>query len=92
MGMNDGDGMPAAMMPGLASDDETRALSLAEGPSKGRLWIELMRTHHISGVNMASAAIDLTSAEKVRRLARIQVDVQTYEIEQYDLILATDDA
>lgn len=90
MGIKNGDAMPAAMMPGLACDDELRVLSLAEGMSKGRLWIELMRTHHISGVDMALAAIDLVNLEKVRRLARIQVDVQTYEIEQYNLLLATD--
>ncbi len=90
MGMNDGAGMPLAMMPGLASDDEMRELSLAVGIDRGRLWIELMRTHHLGGVDMAAAAIDLAAAEKVRRLARIQVDVQTYEIEQYDLLLATD--
>ncbi|MDW3178802.1 MAG: DUF305 domain-containing protein [Acidimicrobiia bacterium] len=89
MGMSDGAGVPFSMMPGLASDEEMRALSLAEGLDRGRLWIELMRTHHVGGVDMAKAAIELVGAEKVRRLARIQVDVQTYEIEQYDQLLTT---
>lgn len=90
MGMNGGAGVPAAMMPGLASTDDMRALSLAEGASRGKLWIELMRAHHLGGVAMATAAIELVSADKVRRLAGIQVDVQTFEIEQYDLLLETD--
>lgn len=77
-------------MPGFASDDEMRALSLAEGHDRGRLWLELMRAHHVGGVHMASAAVDLVDVEKVQRLAQTQVDVQTYEIEQYDLILAND--
>lgn len=90
MGMNDGAGMPAAMMMGLASDEEMQALSLAEGREAGRMWIELMRAHHEGGVHMATAAVDLVRTEKVKRLADVQVAVQSYEIEQYDLLLATD--
>lgn len=89
MGMNDGAGIPTAMMPGLASDDEMQSLSQAEGSAQGKLWIELMRAHHIGGVAMAEAAIELVSADKVRRLARTQVDVQTFEIAQYDELLET---
>lgn len=90
MGMNGGAGMPAAMMSGLATDDEMRALSQREGMAQGKLWIELMRAHHVGGVAMAEAAIELASAEKVQRLARIQATVQAFEIGQYDLLLATD--
>ena len=90
MGMNFGTGIPADAMMGLASDDDMRQLSLAEGIDRGRLWLELMRAHHVGGVHMATAAIDLVSVEKVRRLARVQVQVQTYEIGQYDLLLATE--
>lgn len=90
MGMNDGAGMPLAMMPGLATDAEMLELSRAEGRDAGRMWIELMRAHHVGGVNMADAAVELASAEKVVRLARVQSAVQTFEIEQYDLLLATE--
>lgn len=90
MGMNGGAGIPVEAMTGLASDDEMRELSLAEGTERGRLWLQLMRAHHVGGVHMATAAIDLVDTEKVRRLARTQIDVQTYEIEQYDLLLAAD--
>ncbi len=89
MGMNGGTGVPIAMMPGLASDEEMRALASATGVEQGRLWIELMRAHHVGGVDMASAAVQLATAEKVRRIARVQVDVQTYEISQYDMLLTT---
>ncbi len=90
MGMNGGEGIPAQDMIGLASDDDMRALSAAEGTDQGRLWLELMRAHHVGGVHMATAAIDLVSVDKVRRLANTQVNVQSYEIEQYDLLLASD--
>ena len=89
MGVNDGAGMPAAMMPGLATDDQMRSLSLAEGMAQGRVWIELMRAHHVGGVAMAEAAIELVSSEKVIRLARVQAEVQAFEISQYDELLAT---
>ncbi len=84
------DGEALDMMPGLASDEEMRKLSLTDGIERGRLWLELMRAHHVGGVHMATAAIDLAGLEKVRRLARTQVDVQTYEIDQYDLLLAAE--
>lgn len=87
--MHDGVAMRVGMMPGLASDDEMRSLSLAEGMAQGKMWIELMRAHHVGGVAMAEAAIDLVSVEKVRRLARTQVEVQTFEITQYDELLST---
>lgn len=90
MGMNFGQGIPAEYMPGLASDAEMQELSLAEGIERGRMWIELMRAHHVGGVHMAEAAIEAVSIEKVRRLAGVQVQVQTFEIEQYDLLLATE--
>lgn len=89
MGMNDGEGMPTAMMPGLASDEEMRSLSVAEGAEQGRRWLELMRAHHVGGVAMAEAATGLVSTDKVARLARIQAEVQTYEIGQYDILLST---
>ncbi len=88
MGMNDGAGMPAAMMPGLASEADMRALATAEGWEQGRLWLTLMRAHHVGGVDMANAAVAMAHSEKVRRLASVQARVQTYEIEQYDLLLA----
>jgi uncharacterized protein (DUF305 family) len=90
MGMNDGAGMPLAMMPGLASDEEMMALGIAEGLEQGRMWIELMRTHHLGGIDMASAATEMAGAEKVRRIAQVQVAVQAYEVSQYNDLLATE--
>ncbi len=90
MGMNFGSGIPAEAMMGLASEEDMRELSTAQGIDRGRLWLQLMRAHHVGGVHMATAAIDLVSVERVRRLAQVQVEVQTYEIGQYDLLLGSD--
>lgn len=89
MGLNEGAGVPASMMPGLATAEELSSLSAATGADQGRMWIELMRAHHVGGVAMAEAAVEVGSSDKVRRLATIQVQVQTFEIGQYDELLAT---
>ena len=89
MGMNDGAGMPLAMMPGYATAAQLQDLARADGLDQGRMWLELMRAHHVGGVAMAEAAAELAGTEKVRRLAAAQAAVQSYEISQYDLLLAT---
>ena len=83
-------GIPLEDMPGYATDAELVALSNAEpGVEKGRMWLELMRAHHVGGVSMAAAATELASEEKVVRLARTQAEVQAWEIAQYDVLLDT---
>ena len=89
MGMNEGAGMPLAMMPGYASAAELQALAQADGIDQGRQWLTLMRAHHVGGVAMADAAATMASEEKVIRLATTQSAVQSFEIDQYDQLLAT---
>lgn len=79
-----------SMMPGVATSAQMQALSLAEGRDQGRMWLELMRAHHIGGVDMAAAAIPLVAVDKVRRIAETQVKVQGFEIAQYDQLLTVD--
>ena len=88
MGANQGAGMPLAMMPGYASDEQLVALSRLNGDAQGKRWLELMRAHHIGGVMMASEAKNLASSAKVVRLANFQVQAQNFEISQYDLLLS----
>lgn len=83
-------GIPLSDMPGYATDAQMFALSQSEpGLPQGRLWLELMRAHHVGGVMMAEAAVELTVDPKVIRLARTQAEVQAFEIAQYDLLLRT---
>jgi len=92
MGMADGQGMPSAMMPGLATDEQMRSLAVADGEERGRLWLVLMRAHHVGGVTMANAAVNSVATTKVRRMATTQSAVQSYEISQYDQLLDQLDA
>lgn len=89
MGMNGGAGVPIDAMPGLATDAEMFELATADGEAQGRRWLELMRAHHEGGVAMATMASTNAATDKVRRLATTQAAVQTYEIAQYDELLAT---
>lgn len=87
--MHGGEAWPLEAMHGYASDAELHELSTTSGTAQGRLWLELMRAHHVGGVAMAEAAVRLTSESKVVRLAETQIATQTFEIEQYDLLLAS---
>ncbi len=82
-------GVPLTEMMGYASDDDLTALSQVTGRDQGRWWLRLMRAHHEGGVAMATAAEGLASADKVVRLAGWQAQQQTFEIGQYDQLLAT---
>ena len=80
--------MPAADMPGLASGLEMRTLATTEGIAKGRLFLTLMRAHHIGGVHMADAATGAATAP-VRQIAFQTSANQTFEIAIFDELLAT---
>lgn len=88
MGANQGDGMPVAMMPGYASDEQLLELSLQSGGALGKQWLTLMHAHHVGGVMMASQAKDLASSPKVVRLATLQIVTQNFEISQYESLLS----
>ncbi|MFK7891882.1 MAG: DUF305 domain-containing protein [Granulosicoccus sp.] len=88
MGANQGSGMPVAMMPGYASDEQLLELSLQVGGALGKQWLLLMRAHHVGGVMMASQAKNLASSPKVIRLATLQIVTQNFEISQYDSLLS----
>lgn len=85
---NDQQGTALENMPGYASGEQLLELSTFTGVDRGRRWLELMRAHHQGGVLMAGEAIALASSNKVVRLAKSQVKTQSYEIYQYDLLLA----
>ncbi|MGA9277932.1 DUF305 domain-containing protein [Ilumatobacter sp.] len=87
MGANDGAGVPISMMEGYASAAALQELSTTDGLAAGRLWLELMRAHHVGGVSMAEHAAAIVSTDKVRRLATTQAEVQTFEISQYDALI-----
>ncbi|MGC5583231.1 DUF305 domain-containing protein [Ornithinimicrobium sp. W1679] len=85
--------LPAGVpMPGMASPSEIEALTAAEGREAEVLYLQLMTTHHIAGVEMAQAALDLASDEDVRAAAQRMVDAQSGEIALMTDMLSERDA
>lgn len=74
-------GMPTTdMMPGMATDEQLKQLSAAQGVAADGLFLQLMIAHHQGGVAMAQAILDRTQHPVVRQLAQTIVNSQQSEI------------
>ena len=83
--------VPAAEMPGYATDAQMLELAELTGSAKGRRFLELMRVHHEGGRHMAEFAAAHAATERVRTAATTMVTNQTYEIAVFDELLAAGD-
>ncbi|MGB5952078.1 MAG: DUF305 domain-containing protein [Ornithinimicrobium sp.] len=79
-------------MPGMATSAELEQLQQATGTGSDILFLQLMITHHIAGIDMAQAAVDTADTPEVTRLAQAMVDGQTSEIGLMTDLLTTRDA
>src|SRR5690606_3978776 len=70
-----------AVMPGMATPEQMEQLRSLEGEEADILYLQLMTTHHIAGVDMAQAALDGGVDGEVRRLAAAMVNGQESEID-----------
>lgn len=68
------------LMPGMATDDELQELREAQGVDAERLWLELMIEHHVGGVDMAQAGLELAEDSQVEQLAWSMQRAQSAEI------------
>lgn len=73
--------LPAGVpMPGMATAAELQELTDSSGEDAEVLYLQLMTTHHIAGVEMAEAALGLAAHPEVRAAAQRMVDAQTGEV------------
>ncbi len=79
-------------MPGMASPTEIQELTDASGEEAEVLFLQLMTTHHISGVEMAEAAVAQATQPEVLLAAQKMVDAQEGEIILMRDMLAERDA
>jgi uncharacterized protein (DUF305 family) len=79
MGMS----VPAAAMPGMASEEQLEQLRAAEGAEFDQLFVELMTNHHLGGIHMADAAIERVAEDDVRDLAENFLQVQQREVAEF---------
>ena len=71
-------------MPGMATKAELDALQSASGREVDRLFLALMREHHLGGVHMASFAAREGQNKRVRELAAQMARNQQIEVAEYD--------
>lgn len=81
-------GIPAASMPGMASDADLERLRNASGTDAEILFLTLMLAHHRGGVEMADAVLDRSTHPLVTTLARAIVFAQSGEIDYMESLLA----
>ena len=72
--------LPAASMPGLATDDQLAQLIAAQGADADRLFIDLMSAHHNGGIHMAEYASTHASKARVRRFAHSMLENQETDL------------
>lgn len=80
-------GMPVPLgeMPGLASEEEMDRLQDAQGAEVDALFLQLMATHHASGIHMAEYAAAEAEEHDVRELAARMAYNQAVEINEYSI-------
>ncbi|MFJ3188276.1 DUF305 domain-containing protein [Streptomyces halstedii] len=70
-----------ALMPGMATRTELKALGAAEGVKAEVLFLQLMTDHHKGGVTMAEGCAELCAVPAEKRLARGMVEAQRSELD-----------
>lgn len=76
-----GEGEAPDRMPGLATDEELEELDDAEGEDAEIIFLELMIDHHIGGIEMAEAEVELGGEDLVVDLAQGMINAQQSEVD-----------
>ncbi|HJE60418.1 MAG TPA: DUF305 domain-containing protein [Nocardiopsis listeri] len=82
-----GEGEVPEAMPGLATDEQMVELEEAQGEEAEVMFLELMIAHHLGGIEMAEAEVELGGEDLVVQLAQGMVDAQTAEVENMERML-----
>jgi uncharacterized protein (DUF305 family) len=77
----------AKTMPGMATDAQVDALCAAKGREVDRLFLTLMRDHHLGGVHMAEYATAHAASPEIREFASVMAKNQAVEAKEYTATL-----
>jgi uncharacterized protein (DUF305 family) len=80
--------MPAAQMPGMATEAQLQQLSDSSGRAADELFVELMTAHHLGGIAMAEDAAKDAKTGMVRSFAEAIVVGQRGDIAEMEQLLA----
>ncbi|CAL9439176.1 hypothetical protein SUDANB121_02222 [Nocardiopsis dassonvillei] len=83
----EGGGAPESM-PGLATEEQLAELGEAEGVDAEIVFLELMIAHHLGGIEMARAEVDLGREEMVVDFAEGMIEAQGAEVDLMERMLA----
>ncbi|MDG4828772.1 DUF305 domain-containing protein [Solwaraspora sp. WMMD1047] len=78
----------AGLMPGMATAEEMTALHNTTGPELDIMFLELMRDHHLGGVHMADALLEVSGNDEVREVALTMKRTQQSELNTLQMLLA----
>jgi uncharacterized protein (DUF305 family) len=78
-----GPALPRDQMPGLATPAQLDQLRNSKGPAADRLFLELMASHHLGGIHMATFAYHEAKLGYVRQLAQKIAWNQAVEINEF---------
>lgn len=79
--MGEADMVVDGLMPGMATREDMAQLREADGLEADRLFLELMIDHHLGGVHMDEAILELSDHPEVTWMAEAQLRAQASEIE-----------
>ncbi|MFI5842886.1 DUF305 domain-containing protein [Catenuloplanes sp. NPDC051500] len=74
------------LMPGMATEDQLTQLRAASGVTAEKLFLDLMLAHHLGGIHMAQAAVELSGDKDIDWLAGTMVASQQRELQAIQLI------
>ncbi|MEV0395382.1 DUF305 domain-containing protein [Polymorphospora rubra] len=74
------------LMPGMATPEQMAELRAATGIQVDLLFIKLMRDHHLGGIHMADAIIDMTDDPEVIAVATTMKNTQQTEIANFNAL------
>ncbi len=83
-----GDPVALDRMPGMATEDDLKALAAATGDEANALFVQLMSAHHQGGIHMAEHAATHAATDEVRLMASQMASSQTEEVGEMDRLLA----
>ncbi|MFL1430910.1 MULTISPECIES: DUF305 domain-containing protein [unclassified Nocardiopsis] len=83
-----GQGGVPETMPGLATAEQLDELRAAEGVDAEIVFLELMIDHHLGGIEMARAEVDLGREEMVVGFAQGMINAQGAEVDLMERLLA----
>jgi len=75
-------------MPGMATPEQLADLRDANGQPAEVLFLQLMLQHHLGGIHMAEAILELSDDDDVTWLAEAMVSSQQKEIVAIQALLA----